>query len=65
MNSRCTPEEAWRKSSYSDGVPSNCVEVADLTPHPAGGVGIRDSKDLQGPALRVGHRAWQAFVAGL
>ncbi|WP_030685016.1 DUF397 domain-containing protein [Streptomyces sp. NRRL B-1347] len=25
------PEEAWRKSSYSDGVPSNCVEVADLS----------------------------------
>ncbi|MFD9068983.1 DUF397 domain-containing protein [Streptomyces lasiicapitis] len=61
------PEGAWHKSSYSDGVPSNCIEVADLTPHPAGGddVGIRDSKNPQGPALTLGLPAWKAFLAGL
>ncbi|MEV0439297.1 DUF397 domain-containing protein [Streptomyces spectabilis] len=59
------PEEAWRKSSYSDGVPSNCVEVADLTRQPTAGVGIRDSKNPQGPALCLGLPAWKAFLAGL
>ncbi|GHE65475.1 toxin [Streptomyces longispororuber] len=55
----------WFTSSYSGGTGNNCLEVADLAPHPAGGVGIRDSKDPEGPALRVGHPAWKAFVAGL
>ncbi|GHC46314.1 DUF397 domain-containing protein [Streptomyces flavofungini] len=61
------PAAAWFKSSYSDGVPSNCLEVADLTPHPAGGnrVGIRDSKNPDGPALLLGLPAWQAFLTGL
>lgn len=57
----------WFKSSYSDGVPSNCLEVADLTPHPAGGahVGIRDSKNPDGPAVLLGRPAWQAFLTAL
>ncbi|QIB43482.1 DUF397 domain-containing protein [Streptomyces aureoverticillatus] len=61
------PENAWFKSSYSDGQGQSCVEVADLTPHPAGGddVGIRDSKNPQGPALTLGLPAWKAFLAGL
>ncbi|QDQ13764.1 DUF397 domain-containing protein [Streptomyces spectabilis] len=58
------PEEAWRKSSYSDGVPSNCIEIADLTGQ-GGEVGVRDSKDPQGPALLLGLPAWRAFLAGL
>ncbi|MFF9895074.1 DUF397 domain-containing protein [Streptomyces longispororuber] len=57
--------DAWFKSSYSDGTGQNCLEVADLATHPAGGVGIRDSKDPQGPALHVGRPAWKAFLAGL
>ncbi|MGA4839527.1 DUF397 domain-containing protein [Streptomyces sp. G45] len=59
------PAEAWRKSSYSDGVPNNCLEVADLTAYPAGGVGIRDSKDPDGPALHLSHPAWKAFLTSL
>ncbi|MFD9907035.1 DUF397 domain-containing protein [Streptomyces sp. NPDC059063] len=57
------PESSWFKSSYSDGTGQNCIEVADLTPHPAGGVGIRDSKNPDGPALLLGLPAWKAFVA--
>ena len=48
----------WRKSARS-GSEGNCVEVADDLP---GVVGVRDSKDIQGPALRFGRAAWAAFV---
>ncbi|MFD9715671.1 DUF397 domain-containing protein [Streptomyces sp. NPDC059076] len=53
------PESAWRKSSYSDGTGNCCVEIAHLT----GQVGIRDSKDQQGPALLVPATTWNTFVA--
>ncbi|MER7047385.1 DUF397 domain-containing protein [Streptomyces jumonjinensis] len=53
------PEHAWHKSSYSDSQGGSCVEVATLTPR----VGIRDSKDKQGPALLVPTPAWRDFVA--
>ncbi|MFB8086924.1 DUF397 domain-containing protein [Streptomyces sp. NPDC055992] len=43
------PAGAWFKSSYSSGAEGNCVEVAVLP----GRVGIRDSKQAQGPALLV------------
>ncbi|WP_405661279.1 DUF397 domain-containing protein [Streptomyces sp. RK9] len=59
------PEGAWFKSSYSDGEGLNCLEIADLTPHPAGGVGIRDSKIPDGPAVLLGHPAWRAFLASV
>ncbi|MFI8929680.1 DUF397 domain-containing protein [Streptomyces sp. NPDC053474] len=61
------PEGGWFKSSYSDGTPSSCLEVADLTRQARGsaGVGIRDSKDPAGPALLLGLPAWKAFLAGL
>ncbi|MET7601853.1 DUF397 domain-containing protein [Streptomyces avermitilis] len=49
----------WRKSSYSDGGASNCVEVADDYP---GLVPVRDSKAPQGPALVFGAEPWAAFV---
>jgi hypothetical protein len=48
----------WFKSSYSDGSGNNCVEVADMP----GCVGIRDSKDEEGPALLVPGDAWASFV---
>jgi hypothetical protein len=47
----------WRRSSRSANA-SNCVEVADGV----GVVGVRDSKDRQGPALAVHPAAWQAFL---
>ncbi|MEU2563454.1 DUF397 domain-containing protein [Streptomyces longispororuber] len=62
---RHSPDATWRKSSYSGGTGNNCLEVADLAARPAGGVGIRDSKDPGRPGLRFGHPAWKAFLAGL
>jgi hypothetical protein len=53
------PESAWYKSSYSNHNNGNCVEMATL---PTGEIGIRDSKDTSGPALRVSPAAWSAFL---
>ena len=50
---------AWRKSSRSSGNGGDCVEVADNLP---GVVGVRDSKDPDGPALVFASTAWRAFV---
>ncbi|MGW7043923.1 DUF397 domain-containing protein [Streptomyces avermitilis] len=52
----------WRKSSYSDGGGTNCVEVADGYP---GLVPVRDSKAPQGPALVFGAEPWAAFVGNV
>ncbi|MFE2373663.1 DUF397 domain-containing protein [Streptomyces sp. NPDC059398] len=50
----------WRKSSYSDGGQTNCVEVADNYP---GITPVRDSKTAPtGPALVFPDSAWAAFV---
>jgi hypothetical protein len=47
----------WRKSTTSgDG---NCVEVAAV---PAA-VGLRDSKDQQGPVVAMAPAAWTAFIS--
>ncbi|MFI6130184.1 DUF397 domain-containing protein [Micromonospora sp. NPDC051141] len=50
----------WRTSTRSSGNSGNCVEVADNLP---GVVGVRDSKDRQGPALTFTPVSWAAFVA--
>jgi hypothetical protein len=50
----------WVKSSLSLSN-GNCVEVADL---PEGGIGIRDSKDPEGPVLRFTAGEWYAFLGG-
>lgn len=50
----------WRKSTRSGSNGGSCVEVADNLP---GVVGVRDSKDPTGPALRFDPSAWSAFVA--
>ncbi|GAA0916038.1 MULTISPECIES: DUF397 domain-containing protein [Streptomyces violaceusniger group] len=57
------PEGAWFKSSYSENNGTACVEIAHL-PHTAQ-VGIRDSKDKDGPALVVPAGAWAEFVAAV
>ncbi|WFF08281.1 DUF397 domain-containing protein [Micromonospora sp. WMMD1076] len=50
----------WRKSTRSSDNSGDCVEMADNLP---GVVGVRDSKDRQGPALTVTPSSWAAFVA--
>ena len=49
----------WIKSSlsFSNG---NCVEVAALP----GGVGVRNSRDPDGPVLRFTPAEWRAFLGG-
>ncbi|WP_327032444.1 DUF397 domain-containing protein [Micromonospora ureilytica] len=47
----------WRKSTRS-GSEGDCVEVAGF----AETVGVRDSKDRQGPVLSFPPSVWAAFV---
>jgi hypothetical protein len=49
----------WRKSSYSSGSGGNCVEVARNLP---GVVGVRDSKNPDGPVLLISFEGWQALT---
>ena len=55
------PESSWIKSSLSFSN-SNCVEVAGL---PDGRVGLRHSKDSEGPVLRFTPDEWRAFLGGV
>lgn len=56
------PITGWRKSRRSAGHDDNCVEVG----HGVGGItGVRDSKDREGPVLRVADPAWLAFLAAV
>jgi Domain of unknown function (DUF397) len=54
-------QSKWVKSSlsFSNG---NCVEVAGL---PGGGIGVRDSKDTEGPVLQFTPDEWHAFLGGV
>ena len=52
------PDLRWVKSSLSF-CNSNCVEVAGL---PDGGVGVRDSKNADGPILRFTSDDWRTFL---
>jgi hypothetical protein len=60
---RLTPQadSSWVKSSLSLSN-SNCVEVANLS---GGGIGVRDSKDTEGPVLRFTPDEWDAFLGGV
>jgi hypothetical protein len=51
----------WIKSSLSFAN-SNCVEVASLS---AGQIGVRDSKNSDGPVLRFTPGEWDAFIGGV
>jgi hypothetical protein len=50
----------WRKSSYSSGANSMCVEVS-----PGADTLVRDSKFTAGPALAFDAGCWLAFVGGV
>ena len=51
----------WVKSSlsFSNG---NCVEVASL---PDDEIGVRNSRDSEGPVLRFTSDEWHAFLGGV
>jgi len=50
----------WYKSSYSN--PSgNCVEAQQRP----GEMGVRDSKDPDGPQLAFDSKTWKAFIDNL
>jgi hypothetical protein len=48
----------WRKSSFSQGGESDCVEVAFAVT----GVAVRDSKNATGPTLAVSESSWRRLV---
>ncbi len=50
----------WVKSSLSLSN-GNCVEVASL---PDGRIGVRNSRDSEGPVLRFTSDEWHAFLGG-
>jgi hypothetical protein len=54
-------DSQWVKSSLSFAN-GDCVEVASL---PDGQVGVRDSKDTEGPVLRFTAAEWKAFIGGV
>jgi hypothetical protein len=56
-----TTEATWIKSSYSGPTGGNCVEVAFLAD---GDVAVRNSRDLDGPALVFTRAEWDAFLGG-
>ncbi|MGW2165293.1 DUF397 domain-containing protein [Streptosporangium nondiastaticum] len=53
------PQEHWFKSSYSgDNGAGGCISVTLLTDH----VGVRDSKQHNGPAVITPSAAWASFI---
>ena len=52
----------WRKSSFSNDIEFECVEVADLG---GGAVALRDSTDHTREPLRFTAREWAAVTAGV
>jgi len=52
---------SWRKSSFSEGPQTSCVEVALAE----GAAAVRDSKNTAGPVLTVPAGTWRHFVAAV
>jgi hypothetical protein len=52
----------WRKSRRSGSQNDACVEVASL---PDGACAVRDSKDREGPILRLTATQWRHFTTKL
>ncbi|WP_084338064.1 DUF397 domain-containing protein [Actinomadura oligospora] len=50
---------AWQKSSHSGDTGGACVEVGVVAPV----VAVRDSKDPDGPKLRLSAVAWKGLLA--
>ncbi|SFN78401.1 DUF397 domain-containing protein [Actinomadura madurae] len=48
----------WRKSSHSGGQGGDCVEVAAFET----GIGVRDSREQEGPRLTFGVAEWRVFA---
>ena len=48
----------WRKSSYSGSNGGECVEVGGHH----GRVLVRDTKDQEGPVLRISPAVWRRFA---
>ncbi|WP_369391129.1 DUF397 domain-containing protein [Streptomyces sp. CG1] len=61
MKSQHTPRSAWSKSSYSGNEDSYCVEVADFSNR----IGVRDSKNPDGPVLLFDMPDWAGFVTAV
>ncbi|GAA2991481.1 DUF397 domain-containing protein [Actinokineospora diospyrosa] len=54
----------WRKSSFSGGSGTDCVEVAWSADRPAGDdVLVRDSKNPAGPMLTLPSSAWRGLLS--
>lgn len=50
----------WVKSSLSFAN-GNCIQIAELD---GGAIGVRNSRDPDGPVLRFTRDEWKAFVGG-
>lgn len=55
------PALHWRKSSYSGGSGTECVECART----CDGTLVRDSKCAAGPVVVVRSLAWERFIQAL
>ncbi|MEU2423081.1 DUF397 domain-containing protein [Streptomyces sp. NPDC007851] len=51
----------WRRSSYSNGMGGECLEVATLAEE----IAVRDSKVPSGPQVTLSNMAWQGFIQTL
>jgi Domain of unknown function (DUF397) len=58
-------EIEFRKSTFSAGNTSNCLEVGFVDDNGAFQVMVRDSKHRGGPVLRFNETEWDAFVKGV
>jgi hypothetical protein len=54
--------QGWRKSSFSGGNGTSCVEVVDGY---AAGVPVRDSVNPHGPAIVVSREAWSSLISAV
>ncbi|MFD3539649.1 DUF397 domain-containing protein [Streptomyces sp. NPDC058662] len=52
----------WRKSSYSGGGESQCIEVADLSTTGYNKIAVRDSKRPAGLVLMLSASAYTTFI---
>lgn len=52
---------AWRRSSYSNGMGGECLEMATAS----GVVAVRDSKTPTGPQLTLSCTTWKNFIRSL